>query len=68
MQASQPLPRGKTMQDFPVAEYDLLDLLDRLEELLEDLDEFGITSRAEAETLMAQVRQRLDDLEGPSDS
>lgn len=56
------------MQDLPVAEYDLLDLLDRLEELLEDLDEFGIASRAEAETLMAQVRQRLDDLEGPSDS
>ncbi len=56
------------MQDLPVTEYDLLDLLDRLEELLEDLDEFGITSRAEAETLMTQVRQRLDDLEGPSDS
>jgi len=41
----------------------LLDLLDRLESLVEDLDEFAITTRDEAEALIATIHARLDENE-----
>ncbi len=49
------------MPDLPTKEYDLLDLLDRLEELLEDMDDLGVSSRAEAEQVMALIQARLDE-------
>lgn len=48
---------------LPADEFDLLALLDRLEMLLEDMDDLGITTRAEAEDLMARIHERLDDTE-----
>jgi len=48
---------------LPTKEYDLLDLLDRLESLVEDLDEFAITTRDEAEALIATIHARLDENE-----
>lgn len=35
--------------------------LDRLEELLESMDELGVTTRAEAETLLASLEAELDE-------
>ncbi|MCA1668348.1 MAG: hypothetical protein LC793_13345 [Thermomicrobia bacterium] len=52
-----------TARSLPTAEYDLLDLLERLESLVEDLDELAVTTRDEAEALIATIHQRLDDLE-----
>jgi hypothetical protein len=45
---------------LPDSEFDLLDLLDRLETLLEDMDELGVGSRIEAEELMNRIHARLD--------
>ncbi len=49
-----PLPKG---------EYELMERLDRLETLVEDLDELGVQTRAEAEQLIAAIHTRLDQLE-----
>lgn len=48
---------------LPSSEYDLLDLLDRLESLVEDMDELTITTRDEAEALIATIHARLDENE-----
>jgi hypothetical protein len=46
---------------LPTTEYDLLDLLDRLESLVEDMDDLAIATRDEAEALIATIHQRLDE-------
>lgn len=38
-----------------------LETLDRLEELLELMDELGVTTRAEAEALLTSLEASLDD-------
>lgn len=48
---------------LPTSEYELLDLLDRIETLIEDMDELGVQSREEAEALMETVHARLDALD-----
>lgn len=48
---------------LPASEYELLDLLDRIETLIEDMDELGVRSREEAEALMETVHARLDALD-----
>ncbi len=48
---------------LPKTEYDLLDLLDRLESLVEDLDGLAIRTRDEAEEVIAVIYARLDELE-----
>jgi hypothetical protein len=50
-------------QPLPKSEYDLLDLLDRLESLVEDMDDLGVRTRDEAEALIATIHERLDVLE-----
>ncbi len=52
-----------TPPTLPTKEYDLLDLLDRLESLVEDMDELAITTRDEAEALIATIYARLDELD-----
>jgi hypothetical protein len=52
-----------TPRILPTTEYDLLDLLDRLESLVEDMDDLAITTRDEAEELIATIHQRLDEHE-----
>lgn len=44
--------------------YDLMLLLDRLETLLEDMDELGIHTREEAAARIAALHLELDELEG----
>jgi len=51
---------------LPATEYELLELLDRIETLIEDLDDLGVRSREEAEALMATVHERLDALDRAS--
>jgi hypothetical protein len=50
-------------QSLPKSEYELLDLLDRLESLVEDMDDLTVRTRDEAETLIATIHERLDALE-----
>ncbi len=52
-----------TARPLPTAEYDLLDLLERLESLVEDMDDLAIATRDEAETLIATIHTRLDEME-----
>jgi hypothetical protein len=42
--------------------FTLLDELDRLEELIEDMDELGISSRAEAEARIVVLNDLVDQL------
>jgi hypothetical protein len=53
---------------LPESEFDLLELLDRLESLMEDMDELGVLTRAEAEALMNRVHAQLDELDDDSDA
>ena len=48
---------------LPTSEYDLLDLLDRLESVVEDMDELGVRTWDDAEALIATIHERLDALE-----
>jgi hypothetical protein len=47
--------------------FDLYQKLDRLEELLEDLDELGIESRAQAEQALLALNAELDALESAAE-
>lgn len=51
-------------QPLPKSEYDLLDLLDRLESLVEDMDDLAIRTREVAEEQIAAIHARLDALDG----
>jgi hypothetical protein len=53
----------RPQQAIPEGEFDLLELLDRLESLLEDMDELGVISRAEVEELMNRIYARLDGMD-----
>jgi hypothetical protein len=55
-----------TQPALPTKEYELLELLDRIETLIEDMEDLGVRSRDEAEALMASVHERLDSLERAS--
>jgi hypothetical protein len=50
-------------QPLPKSEYELLDLLDRLESLVEDMDDLHVLTRDEAEALIVTIHERLDALE-----
>jgi len=52
-----------TPRPLPTTEYDLLDLLDRLESLVEDMDDLAVATRDEAEALIATIHKRLDEEE-----
>lgn len=43
----------------------MLERLDRLEELLELMDELNVSSRAEAEAMLAKLEAEIDDDEKP---
>lgn len=52
-----------TARPLPTTEYEVLDLLDRLESLVEDMDDLAITTRDEAEALIAAIHKHVDDQE-----
>ena len=53
---------GKTNTD--AALYPLLDALDRLEDLLEEMDDLRVASRADVERRMAELNDEIDRLSG----
>lgn len=53
---------GKTNLD--AALYPLLDQLDRLEDLLEEMDDLGVASRSDVERRMADLNEEIDRLSG----
>src|SRR5687768_15091098 len=55
------MPKQPRSTPSPDAElYALLDQLDRLEELLEEMDELGVASRADAERRLADLHAQVD--------
>ncbi|HEY8445855.1 MAG TPA: hypothetical protein VIL01_02005 [Thermomicrobiales bacterium] len=48
--------------------YALYDELDRLEELIEDMAELGVSSRDEAEARIVVLNQQIDELEATLES
>jgi phage shock protein A len=47
--------------------FDLYERLDRIEELIEDMDELNITSREDAERLIVKLDDQIEELEAHSD-
>lgn len=43
--------------------FDLYERMDRIEELIEDMDELGVTTREEAEALIVELDSQIDELE-----
>lgn len=43
--------------------FNLYERMDRIEELIEDMDELGITTRQEAEALIVELDSQIDELE-----
>jgi hypothetical protein len=43
--------------------FDLYERMDKLEELIEDMDELGVTSREQAEALIAEIDREIDEQE-----
>lgn len=54
---------AKTPSGTDGSDYKILDELDRLEELLEEMDELGVTSRTEVEGRIAILEAKLADLD-----
>jgi hypothetical protein len=47
--------------------FDLYERMDRLEELLEDMDELGVASRDEIEQMIITLDQQIEELESSGD-
>ena len=47
----------------PANLFDLYERLDRLEEVLEDMEEFGVTSRGDLERMIADLDEQIEELE-----
>ena len=48
--------------------FDLYERMDRLEELIEDMEEFGISTREEAEQMIIELDGQIEELESHDDS
>jgi DNA phosphorothioation-dependent restriction protein DptG len=48
--------------------FDLYERMDRLEELIEDMEELGVTTRDEAEQMIIELDGRIEELESRADS
>ncbi len=47
--------------------FDLYERMDKLEELIEDMDELGVTSRAQAEAMISEIDGQIDEQESHPD-
>ena len=43
--------------------FDLYERMDRIEELIEDMDELGVTSREQAEAMISDLDSQIDEQE-----
>jgi hypothetical protein len=57
-------PPTDTSADRDRRDYPVLDLLDRLEELLEEMDELGVTTRDDVERRIGEIEGQLRDVVG----
>ena len=48
--------------------FDLYERMDRLEELIEDMEELGISTREEAEQMIVELDGQIEELESHDDS
>ena len=48
--------------------FDLYERMDRLEELIEEMEELGINTREEAEQLIVELDGQIEELESHGDS
>ena len=48
--------------------FDLYERMDRLEELIEDMEELGISTREEAEQMIIELDGQIEELESHDDS
>ena len=48
--------------------FDLYERMDRLEELIEDMEELGISTREEAEQMIVALDGQIEELESHADS
>lgn len=48
--------------------FDLYERMDRLEELIEDMEELGISTREEAEQMIVALDGQIEELESHDDS
>ena len=48
--------------------FDLYERMDRLEELIEDMEELGISTRQEAEQMIIELDGQIEELESHDDS
>ncbi len=55
--------RPQTAYPLPTGEYELLELLDRLESLAEDMDDLRVRTRDQVEQLMTIIHARLDGID-----
>lgn len=60
----QPPEPGREREPTDGALYRLLNELDRLEEVLETMDELGLATRTDVERRMAELNARVDELSG----
>ncbi len=56
-------PRINSAYPLPTSEYELLDLLDRLESLAEDMDDLRVRTHDEVEEIIAMIHARLDEMD-----
>ena len=47
--------------------FDLYQRMDKVEELIEDMDELGVTSREQAEAMISDLDSQIDEQEAHSD-
>jgi hypothetical protein len=47
--------------------FDLYERMDKLEELIEDMDELGVTSREQAEAMISDIDSQIDEQEAHQD-
>jgi len=48
--------------------FDLYERMDRLEELIEDMEELGVNTREEAEQMIIELDGQIEELESHDDS
>ena len=47
--------------------FELYEQMDKLEELIEDMDELGVTSREQAEAMISEIDSQIDEQEAHPD-
>ena len=60
------MPESPSAEGNPAGPHPLLEELDRLEELIEEMDDLGVNSREEIERRLAEVHDEVSQITGES--